>query len=268
MSQVYVVSGGMGTSGEQVALTALAQFGEVDVPVAIVPRIRTVDELRGVVERAVASNGVIIHTLVDAGLREELVTAAREQHVVELDVTGPVLDVFAKMLGREPLGKPGLYRKIREDYFRRIDAIEFAVRHDDGRNCAELGDADIVLTGVSRAGKTPLAMYLAMRGYKTANVPLVKNIEPPAELFDIKRGRVVGLTLDPDRLVSYRRRRQRDLGASDSTAYSDPREIFQEIEYAREVFRKGRFSTIDITAKPIEESADEVVALVSRQVGT
>ena len=180
MSQVYVVSGGMGASGEQLARTALAQFGGVDVPVAIVPHVRTADEIRGVVERAAASNGLLIHTLVDAGLREELVAAAREQQVVEFDVMGPVLDVLAKVLGREPLGLPGLYRKIREDYFRRIDAIEFAVRHDDGRNCAELGEADIVLTGVSRAGKTPLAMYLAMRGYKAANVPLVRNIEPPS----------------------------------------------------------------------------------------
>jgi hypothetical protein len=140
------------------------------------------------------------------------------------------------------------------------------VGHDDGRRFEELVLADIVLTGVSRAGKTPLSMYLAMRGYKTANVPLVTDMDPPDELFQIDRRRVVGLTLEPERLVTYRRQRQPQLGATASTAYSDPKEIFRDLEHAREVFRRGRFSTVDVTNKPIEESANEVVALVSRNV--
>lgn len=262
--RIFVVSGGMGTTGEQLARTALAQFEGAGMSIAVVPGVRTEAEVREVVERAAGAGALVIHTLVDHGLRDILVRAAEERGVVEIDSMGPVLDQVAKLVGREPIGRPGMYRKIREDYFRRIEAIEFAVRHDDGRYVEDLGKAEIILIGVSRAGKTPLSMYLAMRGFKTANVPLVKGVEPPPELFDVPRGRVIGLTLEPERLVSFRRNRQGSLGAGAPQAYSDPREVLQDIEHARAVFRKGRFATVDVTSKPIEESANEVVAAVAR----
>jgi regulator of PEP synthase PpsR (kinase-PPPase family) len=251
--QVYIVSGGMGASGEQLARTALAQFEEIDVPVTIVPRVRTAADLIAIVGRAEATGGII--------------DMARRHGVVEVDAMGPVLDRLAKLLDRTPLGTPGLYRKLRKDYFRRVEAIEFAVFHDDGRNCHELPLADVVLAGVSRSGKTPLSMYLAMHGFKTANVALVGGIEPPRELFAVDRHRVVGLTLEPDRLVVYRRRRQQDLGVTAPTDYSDPRVVLQDLEHSRQVFRTGRFATVDVTSKPIEESANEVVALVTRNAG-
>jgi regulator of PEP synthase PpsR (kinase-PPPase family) len=265
--QVYIVSGGMGASGEQLARTALAQFEEIDVPVTIVPRVRTAADLIAIVGRAEATGGIILHTLVDPHLRAAIIDMARRHGVVEVDAMGPVLDRLAKLLDRTPLGTPGLYRKLRKDYFRRVEAIEFAVFHDDGRNCHELPLADVVLAGVSRSGKTPLSMYLAMHGFKTANVALVGGIEPPRELFAVDRHRVVGLTLEPDRLVVYRRRRQQDLGVTAPTDYSDPRVVLQDLEHSRQVFRTGRFATVDVTSKPIEESANEVVALVTRNAG-
>ena len=266
--QVYIVSGGAGTSGDQLARTALAQFDDVDVPVTIVPDVRTEEELSAVVERAAQTGGVILHTLVDPRLRDAMVAAARERGVVEIDSIGPLLDRLATLLDRTPLGSPGRYRRLRKGYFQRIEAIEFAVLHDDGRRCSELPLADIVLIGVSRSGKTPLSMFLAMRGLKTANIALVDGIEPPAQLFEIDRRRVVGLTLDPDRLVTYRRRRQQHLGAAAPTDYSDPKVILRDLEHSREVFRAGRFACIDVTSKPIEESAKEVIALVARNAGS
>jgi hypothetical protein len=266
-TRIYIISGGVGASGEQIARTALAQFQDVDVPVVVAPLVRSGEDLRAVLDEAAATGGMIIHTLVDEDLRNQLTAAAQANAVVEIDALGPVLEDLSKLLGRQPVGTPGLYRKLREDYFRRVEAIEFAVGHDDGRKTDELRDADIVLIGVSRAGKTPLSMYLAMRGYKTANVPLVNGIEPPAELFEIDRRRVVGLTLETERLVGYRRQRQPRLGASASTVYSDPREILSDLEFARRVFRRGRFSVVDVTSKPIEESANEVVALLARRAG-
>lgn len=265
--RILVVSGGMGTTGEQLARTALAQFEGAATSIEVVPGIRTVVEVRDAVERAAEARALVIHTLVDRELREVLKRTALARRVVEVDAMGPVLDQVTALLGRQPAGKPGLYRKVREDYFRRIEAIEFAVRHDDGRHFNELRGAEIILIGVSRAGKTPLSMYLAMRGFKTANLPLIKGIEAPQELYEVPRGRVVGLTLDPDRLVSFRRQRQSGLGGGASHAYSDPREVFQDLEYARTVFRKGRFATVDVTSKPIEESANEVVAVVARDGG-
>lgn len=265
--QVYIVSGGVGTSGDQLARTALAQFDDVDVPVAIVPSVRTAEELNSVVERAERTGGIIVHTLVDAKLRDAMVATARQRGVVEIDAIGPLLDRLATLLDRTPLGSPGRYRRLRKGYFQRVEAIEFAVLHDDGRRCFELPLADIVLTGVSRSGKTPLSMYLAMRGFKTANVALINGIEPPRELFETDRNRVVGLLLEPDQLVTARRRRQQNLGASAPTGYSDPKVILQDLEHSRKVFRTGRFACVDVTSKPIEESANEVIALVARNAG-
>jgi regulator of PEP synthase PpsR (kinase-PPPase family) len=265
--QVFVVSGGMGASGEQLARTAMAQFEHGELPIVVVPQVRTAEDLTRVVDRAASVGGVVVHTLVDPVLRAELIETARARGVVELDVMGPVLDALAGLLGEAPLGRPGLYREVREDYFRRIEAIEYAVRHDDGRHCNELGEADIVLTGISRTGKTPLSMYLAMRGYKTANVPLVKGLEAPRELFEVEAGKVVGLMIEPGPLVERRRRRQQHLGGAGLGAYAAPREVFEELEQAREVFQRGRFAVIDATLKPIEESASEVVAVVARRTG-
>lgn len=265
--QIFIVSGGMGTTGEQLARTALAQFEDSGTSIVVIPGLRTVVEVRDAVERAADAEALVIHTLVDRELREVLIRTALARRVIAVDAMGPVLEKVSAFLGRQPAGRPGLYRKVREDYFRRIEAIEFAVRHDDGRHFNELGGAEIILIGVSRAGKTPLSIYLAMRGFKTANVPLVKGIEPPPQLFEVPRGRVVGLTLDPDLLVSFRRQRHGGLGRGAPRTYADPREIFQDLEFARSIFRKGRFATVDVTSKPIEESANEVVSAVARDGG-
>jgi len=265
--QVFVVSGGLGSSGEQLTRTALAQFPDREVTVTVIGRVRSRNDLERVVDAASSSGATLVHTLVDTALRTELLALARDREVVAVDAMGPVLDALTTMLGQEPVGIPGLYRKVREDYFHRVEAIEFAVHHDDGRNCGELHFADIVLIGVSRSGKTPLSMYIAMHGYKTANVPLINGMEPPDELFKIDRRRVVGLTLDPERLVAYRRRRQQDLGSGASTSYSDPKQIVRDLECARRIVQRGRFASIDVSMKPIEESASEVIALVGDAPG-
>jgi regulator of PEP synthase PpsR (kinase-PPPase family) len=262
---IYVVSGGMGTSGEQLVRTALAQFEDGAAPVVVIPRVSREDQITEVVAQAESTGGLVVHTLVDPDLRASLVELARESNIVALDLMGPLLLQLSGLLKQQPQGKPGLYRQLREDYFRRIEAIEFTVAHDDGRYPHELEKADIVVTGLSRVGKTPLSMYLAMQGWKVANVPLVKEIEPPEQLFEIDSSRVVGLTLGPDQLSSHRRRRKQELGVTEKMAYTDPREIFAEVEFAREVFKRGRFATVDITDKPIEETAKEVVACAIRR---
>ena len=241
--QVFVLSGGLGSSGERLVRTALAQFPDQDVAVTVIGQVRSRNDLNSAVDAALSSGATVVHTLVDAKLRAELTVLAKDRGVVAVDTMGPLLDALTAMLGQRPVGIPGRYRKIHEDYFQRVEAIEFAVHHDDGRNHNELHLADIVLIGVSRSGKTPLSMYLAMRGYKTANVPLIKGVEPPDELFEIDRRRVVGLTLDPERLVAYRRRRQKDLGSGTSISYSDPKQIVCDLEFARRIVRRGRFAS-------------------------
>ncbi len=262
---VYVVSGGMGKSGEQMARTALAQFHEIETRIIVVPQIRDVEQLKKVVAKAKKASGIIIHTLVDANLRSELFDLAQKANVPAVDLMGPLLLSLTRLLERKPLGQPGLYRELREDYFQRIEAIEFAVDHDDGRKTEELALAQIVLVGVSRSGKTPLCMYLSTRGWKAANVPLIKGLNPPPELFKIDPQRVVGLTIHPEQLMAFRRRRQQRLHVTGMMDYTDEQAIDAELKFARQIYKQGGFAVIDITDKPIEESADEVVLHVTGQ---
>lgn len=263
---IYIVSGGVGNSGEQVVRTALAQFRGIDVSVVIVPRVNTVEQIREVVERAAANRGTIVHTFVDGQLRNALLNLVREYNVTAIDLMGHLITHLTNIFGVEPLNQPGLYHQLRRDYFDRVAAIEFAVKHDDGRNAADLDQADIVITGVSRVGKTPLSMFLSMQGWKVANVPLVRNLEPPSELFEIDSNRVVGLLIEPGQLVAHRRQRQKRLGTSRESSYTDATEIYEELDFARKIFRQGGFLTLDITDRPIEETADDVIAMVMRHL--
>ncbi len=266
ISPIFVVSGGEGVSGQQLVRTVLAQFQDADTPIIIIPHVRQTEQLKDVIAQAQNTNGIIVHTLVDAHLRSAMNDLARENNLVAIDLIGPLMFQLTGLLGQKPLERPGLYRRLREDYFKRIEAIEFAVDHDDGLKPDDLRLADIVLIGVSRVGKTPLSMYLSTRGWKVANVPLIPQFAPPAQLFKIERRRVIGLTIKLDQLVAYRRRRQQRMGVVGSAAYSDISEIEAELAFAQHVFQQGRFTVIDITDKPIEESADEIVAQVSRHL--
>lgn len=265
---IYIVSGGKGKSGEQLVRTALAQFPQVDVPVVIIRDVCQIEQLDEAVKQAAASRGIIVHTLVDENLRLALIDRARQANVVAIDPLGQLMLHLSQLIGQPPVGQPGLYRRRREDYFKRIEAIEFTVDHDDGRKPHELHLAEIVLTGVSRVGKTPLSMYLSTLGWKVANIPLIKEVPPPAQLFEIDPRRVVGLHLDAAQLIMYRERRKSSLGLPRQIPYTDLETIEEELRYARRIFLRGQFMVVDTTDKPIEESADEVIAHVTRQINT
>jgi regulator of PEP synthase PpsR (kinase-PPPase family) len=263
---ILVVSGGVGASGEEVVRTVLAQFPGADVPVIIVPHVRQVMELEEVVEQASVTGGTIVHTLVDANLRQAMISLAQKKHVVAIDLMGPLVTRLIQVLGQEPIGQPGLYRQLRESYLKRVEAIEFTVAHDDGQKPHDLPLAEIVLAGVSRVGKTPLSMYLSVLGWKVANVPLILEVPPPQELFQIDSRRVVGLTIDPDQLLAHRQWRQRRLGVpGGSLGYTDPARLYEEAEAARRMFRTSGFAVVDVTDKPIESSAEEIITLITRR---
>ncbi len=266
MPPLFVVSGGAGASGEQLARTALAQFPGVEVPVKVVPHVRQIVEIEQVVEQAALTGGTIVHTLVDLDMRRALIHLARERNVIAIDLMGRLLSRLAHTLDQEPLGQPGLYHQLRQAYFDRVEAIEFTVAHDDGRNPHEWAQAEIVLIGVSRVGKTPLSMYLSVLGWKVANVPLLSNVPPPPELFQLDRRRVVGLTIEPGQLVAHRHQRQSRLGVGGGAAYTDPAQLFEEVEVVRQLCRRSGFALVNVTDKPLEESADEVITLVNRRL--
>lgn len=261
---VYVVSGGVGASGEQLVQTVLAQFPDSDMPVVTVGNVRRVDQIRKIVKQAKHSGGTITHTLVDARLRHTLIDLARRQGVVAIDLMGPLLDRLTGVLGHEPMGRPGLYRQFHRDYFDRVAAIEYTMAHDDGRNPHGWPQADMLLVGVSRTGKTPLSIYLSVLGYKVANLPLVPELSIPNELFRLDRPHVLGLTIRPDQLILFREQRYSRLGTPAPFDYIDPDRVREEVQRALEVFRRGRFRVIDVTDKPIEAIADEIIKLIAQ----
>ena len=261
---IIIVTGGVGTSGEQVVNTVLAQFPEANVPVETIPSVREPEHIEEAVAQAAATGGTIVHTLVDAGLRRHMIDVADRRGVVALDLMGPLINRLEAVLGQAALGRPGFYRHLRRSYFDRIGAIEYAVAHDDGVKSEDWPDADILLIGVSRTGKTPLSMYLSVIGWKTANMPIVPQIPIPDELYELDRSQVIGLTMEVDRLVVFRRDRARRLGMPIHSDYASTLGVSKELNFARRVFRRGGFHVIDVTDKPVEASADEIIRYVEQ----
>lgn len=259
---VYIVSGGTGSSGELVVHTALAQFAGCHVPVILVPRIRALAQLEDIVTRAADDQGTVVHTFVDPILREGITRLGVERRVSTIDLMGPLLTHLSRVLGRTAVGQPGLYQQLNAAYLERVQAIDFTMRHDDGLRPEELPKAEIVVLGVSRTGKTPLSMYLAVLGWKVANIPIISGQELPAELRQVERRRIIGLIIDPDQLVLHRRSRQRLMGGTLPAEYTSATEIHLEVEHARRLYRDRGFTVIDVTGKPLETTAEEIVSLI------
>ena len=264
LQSLFIISGGAGALGKHLARIALSQFPGNDAEVIIVPQIRQMEQLEEAIERVAARGGTIIHTMVDPVMREALMRMAEQRNILAVDTIGDVIGKLAAVFERQPLGHPGIYHGDEEAYLERIKAIEYTVDHDDGRSPQEMHEADVVLTGVSRVGKTPLSIYLSVLGWKVANMPLVVGIPAPDELFQIDRRRVVGLIIDPAELAEHRGWRQRAMAGTAGRSYTDPAKLYEELDMARQVFRKGGFSVVDVTGKPVEESADEIIAIISR----
>jgi regulator of PEP synthase PpsR (kinase-PPPase family) len=261
---IFVISGGAGALGKHVARIALSQFPHNDVEVIVIPQVCQLQQLTDAVNQAAARGGTIIHTMVEPELRQTLGQMAEARHIPAFDTIGLPLMQLAALLERPPLGQPGLYHGEEEAYLERIKAIEYTVDHDDGRNTHELDEADVVLTGVSRVGKTPLSIYLSVLGWKVANVPLVLGLPPPDQLFQIDRRRVIGLRIDVEELANHRRWRQRAMLGTAGNSYTDVSRLDDELDMTRGVFRRGGFAVVNVTNKPIEESADEIIALITR----
>ncbi|MDI3339878.1 MAG: pyruvate, water dikinase regulatory protein [Sphaerobacter sp.] len=263
---IYVVSDGGGATAEAVVDAVTVQFPGVDFAIERHPGVRTREQVLAVVQEAARTNGIIVHTIVITEIRRLLLRECRQRVIDHVDLTGPLLGQISQHVGMRPLLRPGVARGLSDEYFRRIEAIQFTVRHDDGQGIDTLHEADIVLVGVSRSSKTPLSIYLSMLGWKVANVPIVLGVEPPAKLNEIDQTRIVALTIDEDELVRIRQHRVRALGASGSGEYADPAKVAEELAYCRRIVRRGYpWPMVNITGKSIEESAKEVISLIESQ---
>ena len=220
---------------------------------------RTISEVRRVLEEAEQADALVVFSLVEGEIVEFLLRDAEQRGVTVVDLLGPLIMKVAQRLHVEPKHQPGLLHGFSDDYFQRVEAVEFAVRHDDGANLSTLHEADIVLTGVSRTSKTPLSMYLAQRGYKAGNVPLVPGVDAPKELLELNPRRVFGLTVDPGTLLSVRTARLRSMRAPSTTTYTDPDEVMLELEKARKLCRMKGWRVIDVSGRAVEENASRVI---------
>ncbi len=258
---IYVASDSTGETAERVARSALAQFRDAPVVLARRGHIQTREQVAAVVHEAATRDSLIIHTLVSDEMRRVMLEECRQHGVESLDLMGPVLDRVATQLGLTPQEKPGLFDQLVEASSRRIEAVEFAFRHDDGQRDDELVNAEIVLVGVSRSMKTPTMVYLAYRGWFAANVPLVPGVPPPAGLLKVLPERVFGLFMTPARLSELRRVRAQHLKIA-SSPYVSLEDIREELMRAQMMCIDHGWRRLDVTGKSVEEVALEVLALV------
>lgn len=260
---IYIVSGGSGETAHRMVQAALTQFakGESSALVRRFQNVRSQEDLDRLLDMAKDKRAVIIHTTVSREMRDYLAVRCAELRLTQVDLFGNLLDTLALYLRERPEERPGSFHAVGDKYFRRIEAIEFALKFDDGIDMSGLPDADIVLVGVSRTSKTPLSMYLAMEGFKVMNVPLVARVPLPPEVETIPQGRIVGLTIQPERLQEIRVNRLKRLGATGSAdSYGDMGHILDELTFADEIFKQHRrWPVLDVTGRSIEETAGMVL---------
>jgi regulator of PEP synthase PpsR (kinase-PPPase family) len=261
--ELHVISDSTGETAVRLVHALEAQFPEQEFEEIRHPRVETVDDLRFVVDRAKGRPAVIVYTLVEPELRDAARALCRRYKLHYCDLLGHPIEAVARVTGVAAKMTPGARAPLDSSYFKRMAAIEFAVKYDDGVG-AGLHEADIVLVGVSRTSKTPLSMYLGYLGYKTANVPLVKGIDLPAALFEIDQTKIVGLTIDAERLQEIRKQRARRLGGN-QRAYAELVEIYGELEEAETIHRRLGCPVIEISDLSIEETAARVIRLVERR---
>ena len=262
--ELHILSDSTGETATRLVQALEAQFPEQPFEEVRHPRVETIDDLALAINRAKGRPAVMVYTLVDRELRESMQTLCHSSNIHFCDILGGPIESIAKVSGMAAKMSPGARPPLNSTYFKRMEAIEFAVKFDDGVGSG-LHEADIVLVGVSRTSKTPLSIYLGYMGYKAANVPIVKGITPPAELHDVDTTKIVGLTIDAERLGEIRADRVRAMGAGQNKVYSELLEIYEELDEAAALHRRLGCPVIDVTGLSIEETAHRVIRLVDRR---
>lgn len=262
---LYAVSDATGDLPVSVAVAAARQFKEVPSEIRRRPRIDSEEKVAQVVEEAQNDGALIVFTLVSPDLRQVLRDRCESQGVVALDIIGPVLDSIARTAEVAPSDQPGLKYQLTSDYFRRTEALAYTVKHDDGLGLDSLSEADIIILGISRTSKTPLSIYLAYRGYKVANLPIVKEVDVPRQVYKVDRSKLVGLSMDPEMLAGLRAARLKKLGRPLTEEYASIKYIRDELEFQKSLFSQlGNIPVINVTNKGIEESATDILSVLGQ----
>jgi regulator of PEP synthase PpsR (kinase-PPPase family) len=263
---LHLVSDATGETLLAVGRAAAAQYSTVSPIEHVYPLIRNIKQLEPVLADIEGNPGIVLYTLVDPVLNDRLQKHCQEKGIPCLSILSPVLSLFASYLGTETTPRVGGQHTLNAEYFRRIDALNYTLMHDDGQHAENLDEADVVLVGISRTSKTPTSIYLANRGIKTANVPLVPGIEPPVQLEHITKPLVVGLIASPERIVQIRQNRLLGLNATQSDSnYVDRQSVSDEIAISKKLCSRHNWPLIDVTRRSIEETAAAVIALLQER---
>lgn len=263
---IYVVSDSVGETAELVTKAAISQFNGANVTIKRFPYVEDKTNIDEVISLVKLDRGMIAYTLVKPEIRNYMREIAIRENIHACDLIGPLMDQIELLCGKTPANEPGLVRKLDEEYFKKVEAIEFAVKYDDGRDPRGIIKADIVLIGVSRTSKTPLSQYLAHKRLKVANVPIVPEVDPPEEIFKSAPDKCFALKISPEKLNHIRRERLISLGLNDSASYANIERIKEELAYFEKVVAKIGCPVIDVTNKAVEETANVILNLYQKKV--
>ncbi|MBZ5748901.1 pyruvate, water dikinase regulatory protein [Metabacillus rhizolycopersici] len=262
---VYVVSDSVGETAELTVKAVAAQFNSSYIEIHHKSYVQKTEDIDEVITDAKQGNSIIAYTIVIPFLKKYLDERAREEGITAIDLINPLMEAFVQQFKMDPKCEPRLMRKLDANYFRRVKAIEFAVKYDDGREPQGLKRADIVLIGISRTSKTPLSIYLAHKGLNVANIPLVPEVAPSDELFELPRNVCVGLVISPDKLHEIRMERLKSLGLTTQANYANLDRILAELDYAEKIMKRLGCPVIDVSNKAVEETADLILAILKKR---
>jgi regulator of PEP synthase PpsR (kinase-PPPase family) len=263
--EVHVVSDATGETATRVVAAVERQFPDLRVEVVRHPQVTSTDDVQLAASRARGRRAVVVYTLVNPELREAMRSCCKRYRLHYCDLLGHPLEAVARVSGLPAKGEAGALPALDSSYFKRVEAIEFAVQADDGVAPVRLQQAAIVLVGVSRTSKTPLSIYLGYLGYKAANVPIVLGIEPPDALFEVEAARVVGVTIKAEQLVAIRESRVREMKTT-KRAYANLEEIYEELEHAERIHRRLGCPVIEVSTLAIEETAHRIIRIVEQRL--
>jgi len=260
-----IMSDGTGETADLLLKSALVQYPGASLHIARYKNVRTESQVTAIFEEAQQKRGVVVYTMVTPALRDFVEQTAQNFAVPAVDLLGPLFSLLSRCLTQSQKGVPGLFHQVNDSYFKRIEAIEFTVKHDDGRFPDNLEMADVILVGLSRTSKTPLSIYLSYKGLKVANVPVVLGIPLPEKLFETDQKKIIGLLIEPAALVKIRRERLLKMGDDPHSSYADPQQVELEIEYCRNIFKQHRrWPVFDVTNKALEETAAEIERMIQK----
>lgn len=265
---IYVISDSIGETGELIAKSSVKQFEKENYEIKRFPYHNSVEQIQPILEEAAKQKkALVVYTNVQKDTRDYILKASRELNIKTVDVMGEPMDKLEEILGYPPLREPGLIRRLDENYFKKVEAIEFAVKYDDGKDPRGIINSDICILGISRTSKTPLSMYLANKFYKVCNIPLVPEIPVPKEVYNKDPRKIIGLTASPKKIISIREERLKNLGLTGGSKYANIARIEDEIVYANEIMTCLGALIIDVTNKAIEETAELIISHMRKNFG-